>query len=390
MQPQRPAFFEGQILAATDLTLGVEHGRAVDARHARLLHDWGIAAGLTLSEAARRDADDNPYVEVTLAPGVAVDGTGREIVVSAPVRVNEAVFEQVNSAALGPADTFYPVVVQGVDDDTGGPVLSSGRCGPNGRTMRRTEVAVVTFGRAAAERALDNQPEPPVDAGPGPIAGPWSVLVGFVQWNASIGKFTKAVREAGGLRRRYVGVKADRVLARGGRLELRPDPIPEAGNLAVVLGGDPATLIVGVYNGSGGVDERVTITAKGDITAQGTIKGIVTEGEVRVQSGVASDGAILPLPPEITQQQLDDGVVVAHVMLSPHLGGVAAPSGAGVAIGPVAVECQVDSQRRLRCLLRWAVLDLSTTPLTVTERYQPGAADYALLVTVPAAAGASP
>ena len=386
MQPQRPAFFEGQVLAAADLTLGVEHGRAVHARHARLQHDWGIAVGLRLTEADRRDPDNNPYVEVTLSPGVAVDGTGREIVVSGPVRLSEAVFHQVNSAALGPADTFYPVVVQGVDDDTGGPALSPGRCGPNGIPVRRTEAVVVTFERAAGERRLDNQPEPPVDAGPGPLDGPWSVLVGFVQWNADIRKFTKAVDEAGGARRRYVGVKADRVLARGGRLELRPDPIPEAGKLALILGGDPASLVFGVYNGSGGVDERVTITADGDLTAKGTIKGIVTEGEVRVQSGVASDGVILPLPPEITQQQLDDGAVTAHVMLSPHLGGVAAPP--GMAIGPVTVECHVDSQRRLRCQLRWAVLNLAAPSLT--EEYRPGAADYVLLVNVATTTGASP
>ena len=53
MTPERPAFFEGQILAAADLTSAVDYGRAQVARHERYLHSWGIAEGLELTTTPR-------------------------------------------------------------------------------------------------------------------------------------------------------------------------------------------------------------------------------------------------------------------------------------------------------------------------------------------------
>ena len=54
MTPERPAFFEGQILAAADLTSAVDYGRAQAARHDRYLHAWGIAEGLELTTVQNR------------------------------------------------------------------------------------------------------------------------------------------------------------------------------------------------------------------------------------------------------------------------------------------------------------------------------------------------
>ena len=105
MALERPAFFEGQVLAAADLTSAVEYGRAETARHDRYLHDWGIADGLELTSVAKTDTAGK-YVEVTLQPGMAIDGTGREIVVPAPVRLSETDFAQVNGAS--PQDRTRP------------------------------------------------------------------------------------------------------------------------------------------------------------------------------------------------------------------------------------------------------------------------------------------
>lgn len=383
MDLERPSFHEGQVLAAADLTATVDHSRGHDARHDRYLHDWGIAEGLGLTKVDRRDAGNNPYVEVTLQPGVAVDGTGREIVVPLPVRLSEALFDQINGASLEP-DAYYPVVVHGLDRDAPQPAFSPAACGANGQPRRIQEAFEVSFGRVGYERNLDQQPLPDVAAGPGAAGGqPWDVLVGFVQWNASIQRFTAVADKAGGVGRRYTGVKADRVAARGGWLELRPAPAAEAGKPAMVIAGDPAALVFGVYKGDGSVEERFSVSAKGDVKAAGTIAGKLVPGEVRVQSGTATDGVVLPLPPGITEQQVRDQAVTVHTWVTPHVQPSAAPANFDLFH---VIECTVDGDRRLNCRVRW--FDLATAPPKAQERL--GAADYLLVATVPAKSGAGP
>jgi hypothetical protein len=379
---ERPTFHEGQVLAAADLTATVEHSRGHDARHDRYLHDWGIAEGLNLTEVPRRDANNNPYVDVTLEPGTARDGTGLEIVVATPVRLSEVLFDQVNGASLVP-DAYYPVVLHGLDRDAPQPAFSETGCGGNGQPKRVREAFEVTFGRVGYERRLDQQAVPEIAAGPGPAGGsPWDVLVGFVQWDPTIERFTKSAHEAGGVRRRYTGVRADRVVARGGRLELRPDPAVQAGNAAVVVGGDPAALVFGVYKGDGSVDERFSVNAKGDVTATGTIKGTLVTGDVRVQSGAASDGVVLPLPDGITEEQVRDGTVTLQLHLTPHLP-PSAPSLAGD-LGHSPLACSVDDDRRVHCLVRWFEIGTSNSEDV------PSACDYLILATRPPSSGAGP
>ena len=79
---ERAVFYEGQILGAADLTTAAEYDRNQQARHERYLHLWGIAAGLQLTGKDKKDAQDRPYQEVTLGAGLAIDGWGREIVVT--------------------------------------------------------------------------------------------------------------------------------------------------------------------------------------------------------------------------------------------------------------------------------------------------------------------
>src|SRR6266851_5000501 len=81
----RPNFAEGQILAAADLQSSQDHASGQMARHERGLHLWGIASGLALTKQPESTADTPPvnYVQVTLTAGMAIDGTGREIIVPA-------------------------------------------------------------------------------------------------------------------------------------------------------------------------------------------------------------------------------------------------------------------------------------------------------------------
>src|SRR5262245_14743974 len=111
---QRPSFFEGQILGARDLAEEVDYGRGQRARHERVLHEWGIADGLALSTIDRVAPDGTKFVDVMLAPGLAVDGTGREIAVPEPTLVDANLFDRLD-VATGNKNDWYPVILTGVD-----------------------------------------------------------------------------------------------------------------------------------------------------------------------------------------------------------------------------------------------------------------------------------
>jgi hypothetical protein len=108
----RPVFYEGQILAAADLQAGIDHAAGQQARHERYLHSWGIASGLALAKTDATAVGGKRYVQVTVRAGVAIDGTGREIVVPNDTPLSEADFFQSNvhigfASAVPPA--MFPV-----------------------------------------------------------------------------------------------------------------------------------------------------------------------------------------------------------------------------------------------------------------------------------------
>src|SRR6202030_3586148 len=82
-----PTFYEGEILPAADLVACVSYARGQLARHERYLHTWGIASGLALSAATVTGGSP------VLKAGIAIDGTGREVVVPADVTLDPADFE---------------------------------------------------------------------------------------------------------------------------------------------------------------------------------------------------------------------------------------------------------------------------------------------------------
>src|SRR6266404_3997208 len=91
----RPTFYEGEVLPAADLTAAVEYPRDQMARHNRYLHTWGIASGLKLTAGkATTTSGGETYKPITLSAGVAIDGTGREIVVPDDVDLSSQDFIQ--------------------------------------------------------------------------------------------------------------------------------------------------------------------------------------------------------------------------------------------------------------------------------------------------------
>ena len=82
----RPRLIEGQALTADDLRAALDYQRAVQWQHNRMLHGYGIVAGLdaTIKEG------ENSGARVVIAPGYALDGWGRELIVYDPLEISVA------------------------------------------------------------------------------------------------------------------------------------------------------------------------------------------------------------------------------------------------------------------------------------------------------------
>ena len=367
---ERPVFYEGQILGAADLEASVQYDRGQLARHERFLHLWGIAGGLELTGQKKTLASGAPYQEVQLEAGMAVDGTGREIVVPEAQIVSAEIFAQMNVAISDP-DAWYPVFLIGRDESAAPPQLATGTCGSS-RSVRFIEGFEYTFGRPGAEADLDIQDQPALTD---PPQGRWRVLLGFVQWDAGIKRFKNVAPDFGGVSRRYAGVQADEVAARKGRLTLRTQTEIEAGKPALVLNeSDEWPLQFGQITATGSVTPVFRVNAKGDVKAEGTLSGTLIG--VLVESGVASDGAWLPLPAGIKQEQVDSGRVVLHIHVTPRFqGDVPLSLGAGDWLA-APIECRVEG-RRVICRTRWFKLGMSADPQAL-----PGTCDYTVLAFV--------
>ena len=94
MSINRAHYREQQILRYLDLDNEQAYRIAMRRRHNLAHHGWGIVQGLTLEATA---------MGVSLSPGFAVDGYGRELVVPQRLRLGRSQFDQV----LGPGGAGY-------------------------------------------------------------------------------------------------------------------------------------------------------------------------------------------------------------------------------------------------------------------------------------------
>jgi hypothetical protein len=376
--PTRPTFFEGQVLRAADLTLSADHARGQLARHERYLHSPGVATGLALS------VDDSTGVkQVKVSPGLAIDGTGREILVDREEQLPADLFSRLHVALPDdPAnkDAWYPAFLVGRDEPAPPSPLGRGCAAGAARSSQLAEAYDFTFGRPGDE-ALDPLADAPpaVADGPGEAEGA-RVLIGFVQWdasaNAGAGGFADAkAAPAPGLSARYAGVAADEVAARGGALALRARPVPTKDAPALVLdGGDGGELRFGLQDATGKVAEVFKVNAAGDLWVAGKLKPGIPAG-LQVESGIAFDGMLVPLPAGVTQDQVDRKQVTLHVRLTPRRAGPPRPP--GVSTGDflmVPVTCWADG-RRVHCRYRYLDLGAAFGPGTEAA----GACEYLVL-----------
>ena len=374
---QRPTFFEGQIIAAADLNAAVETARVGLAQHERYLHLPGIAEGLELSATDRETLSGDAYKDVTVTAGLAVDGNGRHLALIESERLSEDVFDQAN-VAISDSAAWYPVFLTGRDDTpstSGAPQIA---CYGNAPT-RVIEVVEIGFGRVEDAADPHNQATTDVAAGPGAEGSPWRVLLGFVQWNSAIKRFAAVAETSDGVGRTYVGVRADEVVAKGGKLALRTAARGVNGKAAVEIDGTAdGELRFGAQNSSGAVVPVFTVNAAGDVFAAGKISG--AEGGAQYQSGTAFDGMLLPLPPGVTADQVAQGKVTFHAQVTPHYGPPPlAPLGAGHRWLMTPLECRVDDDRRVHCRLCWTRTDMVAAP-----QIRPGSVDFILAAFVSA------
>jgi hypothetical protein len=373
----RPVFVDGTILAASDLGALEATARDRDARHARHLHIPGVCQGLALRSEPRATTGGRAYVDVTLTAGYAVDGTGRELVLTTDEQLSPDQFLGDNpNPRVPPGETvteWHPVFVRGFDNPTSAADATS-RCGGALGAGGVEEIVEVEFGRPGDTDADQAVPAP--DAGPGD--GAWRVLVGFVRFDTTIGRFHEVGTSADGVSVTGAGARAALVAGAAGRVEVRAGADPEAGVPAVVVASQPApSLTFGTHDGTGGVAALLTVDAAGNVTSKGTISGVQTAGSVRLVAGTAYDGTVLPLPAGVDQATIDSGGLEVSVLVTPRLPDpVSAPSTGSVFLPAV---CHVDSDRRVECWGRW--LDVSAGSLTV----EPGACDFLMIVSVPGA-----
>src|SRR5262245_26582816 len=108
----RPNYSEGQILGAADLNAQLTYGRLGMVLHERTEHLWGVAQGLELTTTDQTQGTAK-YVDVSVAPGRAVDRLGRAIVVTAAIPLDPDAF----AAQFQPksATDKYPVFVQAIE-----------------------------------------------------------------------------------------------------------------------------------------------------------------------------------------------------------------------------------------------------------------------------------
>ncbi|MFM5949662.1 MAG: hypothetical protein ACKOPM_10605 [Novosphingobium sp.] len=377
---QRPVFYEGQIVSAADLNSVLETARIGLAQHERYLHTPGIAKGLQLVGTQRNTLSGDEYQEITVQPGLAIDGNGRHLLLGEAERLSEDAFNDAN-VAISDATAWYPVFLSGRDEVSSvvsGVQLSCG----SGAASRIEEIAALGFGR------IDEAPPPNATVagfgdGPSAAGAPWRVLLGFVQWDAAIKRFAKVQPGNGKAAPTYVGVRADSVEAQGGKLALRSADGAESGKPAVEIdtagGGE---LRFGLQNSTGAVVPVFTVKANGDLFAAGKISGAVAGG-AQFQTGSATDGMLLPLPPGITQAMVEAGTVTVLTHVTPRYG---VPSLPTLPAPPpntpphrwlaVPIECRVDSDRRVHCRTRWIRSD------TNAALELPGVCDFQLTAMV--------
>jgi len=129
----RPVFFPGQLLAAADVNAAADVDDGLRHLHHRMLHGWGIAAGLAVTGARGN-------TEVALAAGYALDAAGRELVVVDPTTVPvPPVAEAPNGGPIA-----FTLILRWTSDEDAAVIDRPGACGAEG-AVRRSDAPTIAW-----------------------------------------------------------------------------------------------------------------------------------------------------------------------------------------------------------------------------------------------------
>lgn len=381
----RPRFAEGQILAASDLLGLAAYPRGREERHNRFVHRWGIVTGLELESEDSETSDGIPFKKLSVSPGLAIDGEGRELLVTQSVPLIADRMRQQFGSGLED-DESYPVFISSQYRDG---TASGGAIGPCGTGVNGSSIEEgfeISFGLPGDETfeqvASAIAAEPSADTG----GQPWKILIGFVTWSTAASDFADVDAVQSARLRPFIGVNASVVAGNGSSVGLQPKGALQSGDavFSVRQDDDGATLVFGTYKSATEIDPLLEVNASGDVVAKGSLTGKRTGNSVQVQSGLASDGMILPLPPGVTEDQVaaDDGPAV-HIQVTPEIDPAASPDPTKI-YGTQVVECRVDSERRLHCRIIWFDFAAPAPPgplFARLDRIAPGTARYTVAVS---------
>lgn len=254
MTVSRVRYRERQTLRHSDLNDEQAYLLEMRRRHAIAHHRWGIVSGLTLTA---------PDGEVRIAPGMAVDGYGRELIVPNAIVIAEAILDE----RFPTAATIGVSLVYGRIAET---TPQSGRwdCG-TGQENRWIEVALVRLtgngeaplpGRASEDSSdLDLAVAPADDPG-----REWPVFLGRIER-------TTAGTTIGAADRPLAGLVGETVIAPSARARLQ-----------VGSGLDQRRFAVGIRDAGGAFVERLVIDRASDVTFRGHV---TVTGDVKLYKG---------------------------------------------------------------------------------------------------------
>jgi hypothetical protein len=369
---ERPTFFYGQYLGHDDLELSLQYNRGQLARHERYLHTPGIAAGLDII-LKPEVPDGKTTLELTLQPGVAVDAQGREIVVPEAVLIEPLLFRDANVFVK---DSWHPLFLLWNEDQPPVSPFATGAC-DTGQAKRKLEGYALEFGRPGAQLDASGV-APSVSEGAEPETGSvtWPVLLGFVKWDDTKKAFVDFATAIEDGKPVYAGAQADEVVARSGVLTLRARGQANGGKGVVQIDERTGLQLIFGIQGEKDIKALLTVDEQGNVTAAGEIKSTVG---LSVESGVVSDGMMLPLPANVKPEDVDAGKVQVHALLTPATPCLGArPAGANWAA--MSLECRLDGLRVV-CRGAWFRMGGNDAPVFLT-----GAANYLLITYAPSQA----
>lgn len=247
---ERLNYYQHQYVGAEDFRDQQAYHRDALRRHELGPHSWGIVTGCTLVEIDREG--DDPFVDVYLLPGTAVDGFGRKIVVLEPVKIDPGLFSAYHDGSLVSLALWMLYDEVPARTATGGfaPCTDAEAFGRLTETYRfivatprnRDPIMVAGIEASLAADAVEGDPVEPED-GSVPYqdfpdserAANWPILLGTVRWHGTARKFSRTegtgandaekkknadrIRNAG---RHYAGFIGCAVLAEGPELRFAP------------------------------------------------------------------------------------------------------------------------------------------------------------------------